>query len=160
MAKQPLWGGALRLMTVTLAAGLLLGGVYAVTQPIIERRRAEWLKETLQAVCPGDSYEEITPPEITDKNVIIEAVYKVNPTGLIILATTKGYGGEFTLAIGYKNNSTKIHVLNHNETAGIGTKWFERLEKDQPVDAISGATVTGDAIKRAINAAEEVYRGQ
>jgi len=169
---KPLWGGAVRLMAITLAAGLLLGGVYAVTQPVIERRRASWLKETLRAVCPGESYEELNPPEASDKSVKIEAVYRVQPAGFVVLATTNGYGGAITLAIGldHDSNVTGIRAQSHNETAGIGSKWFEeaglsrfftksagKLSLGENVDAISGATVTGVAVTKAVNAAGEVF---
>ncbi|MCL2433667.1 MAG: FMN-binding protein [Clostridia bacterium] len=171
--KNPLFGGALRLMVITLAAGLLLGGAYALTQPVVERRRAEWLEETLQAVCPGESYVLVTPPEISDKSVKIEAVYAVKPGGLVVLAATNGYGGELSLAIGLDDEGKVIAIRTqkHNETAGIGAKWLEdaglsrffnsaagNIKLKEDVDAISGATVTGEAVTRAVNAAGEVFR--
>lgn len=99
---------------------------------------------------------------------------KGNMIGYIIVTTTNnGYGGAIKLALGYSIDKTMMgmEVLSMNETADLGTKandpefknQFENKQvevftiikqatsSDDEIEAISGATVTTDAVVNAIN---------
>ena len=73
-----------------------------------------------------------------------------------------GIGGAVKVEV--KADAEKIHsvtVTEHKETDGIGTKAVDEIpgaiveKQSLNVDAVSGATVTSDAIKNAVKAALE-----
>lgn len=95
--------------------------------------------------------------------------------GYIIASTSpNGYGGEIQIAIGIKDNKlTGFTTISNNETAGLGSKCTEPAFTEQfkdkaasvlsytksgattdtEIDAISGATITTNAVTEAVNAA-------
>ncbi len=97
-----------------------------------------------------------------------------NALGYVITVTTKeGYGGDIRFTVGITNNGTVngIAILDIAETAGLGMKAEEVLvpqfadksvEKfeysktgataDYQIDAISGATITTNAVTNGVNA--------
>lgn len=99
-----------------------------------------------------------------------------NALGYVITVTDKeGYGGEIKFAVGIQNNGTVngISILSISETAGLGMKAKEGKFKNQfnnkkveefvytkagasadnEIDAISGATITTNAVTNGVNAA-------
>ena len=105
--------------------------------------------------------------------------------GLLMTVTTPdGYGGDITLACGVTADGTLtgISFLTLAETAGLGMKaqedgfrgQFESkktdsfalmkggaavVDGDEPVDVISNATITSEAVVRAVNGALEFAGG-
>ena len=100
--------------------------------------------------------------------------------GYVIAATSKiGYGGDIQIALGIDANGTitGFSVISHSETAGLGSKSTEpefagqfagkeasAIEyvkgggaSGQQIDAISGATITTNAVTEATNAAIAFY---
>lgn len=98
-----------------------------------------------------------------------------NVLGYVLTVTSsEGYGGNVTLSIGIKNDGTinGIEFLSLNETAGLGMKadtdefknQFAGMnvsqiaytktgkQNDYEIDAISGATITTNAVTNAVNA--------
>ncbi len=100
--------------------------------------------------------------------------------GYVIAATSpSGYGGDIQVAVGIKDGTiTGFEVVANSETAGLGSKCTEpdftsqfagkpaaRLEysktgatEDNQIDAISGATITTNAVTEAVNAAIIFYQ--
>ncbi|SHI34358.1 FMN-binding protein [Parasporobacterium paucivorans] len=99
-----------------------------------------------------------------------------NPLGYVINVTTKeGYAGNIVFSVGIKNDGTvnAISMLSIAETAGLGMKAKEPAFKDQfanknvdsfaytksgavqenEIDAISGSTITTNAVTNGVNAA-------
>ena len=96
-------------------------------------------------------------------------------TGYVITATDSGgYGGDIQITVGITADGTVsgISFLSISETAGLGMKatepsFYEQyvgvqtekfaVSKDggegEPIDAISGATITSRAVTGAVNAA-------
>lgn len=96
-------------------------------------------------------------------------------TGYVITATdSEGYGGDIQITVGITADGTVsgISFLSTSETAGLGMKatepsFYEQyvgvqtekfaVSKDggegEPIDAISGATITSRAVTGAVNAA-------
>ncbi len=113
------------------------------------------------------------------ENVIIEEAFESigndgKATGVVMMITTReGYGGNITITLGVDNNMkiTGMEILSITETAGLGMKAkdddFKSQYKDRTVDrftvvksgstseseidAISGATITSDAVTTAVN---------
>lgn len=107
-----------------------------------------------------------------------------NLIGYVFSATSpSGYGGDIKVAIGVSNKTNKITgftVLSHSETAGLGAKATEDEFKSQfigksanginytkngasndtEIDALSGATITSNAVCEAVDSALAVYNYQ
>lgn len=114
-------------------------------------------------------YEGVTIDEISKAMSGSEAIgYNITVT------TTTGYKDPITMVIGYSNDRTikGIEILSINETAGLGMnadkpefigqyvgKSVDQFvvtktgaTEENQIDAISGATITSDAVTNAINA--------
>lgn len=101
--------------------------------------------------------------------------------GYVIAAVSpSGYGGDIQIAVGITKDGvlTGFDVISNSETAGLGSKCTEpefknqfagkpatKLEytktgatADNQIDAISGATITTNAVTEAVNAAIVFYQ--
>ena len=72
----------------------------------------------------------------------------------------EGYGGPLKVRVTLNGTDiTKVEVIEHSETPGVGTRAIEALpaaivEADSiDVDSVSGATITSNAIKQAVSEA-------
>lgn len=107
-----------------------------------------------------------------------------NTIGYVFSATSpSGYGGDVKVAVGVSSKTNKITgftVLSHSETAGLGAKATEDdfksqfigksakginytkngASSDTEIDALSGATITSNAVCEAVNSALSVYNNQ
>lgn len=102
--------------------------------------------------------------------------------GYVITVTTKeGYGGDISFTIGIRNDGTVngISILSISETAGLGMRAEEVLKPqfegknaekfeytksgaaaDYQIDAISGATITTNAVTNGVNAGLYYFQTQ
>ncbi|MGN0244100.1 MAG: RnfABCDGE type electron transport complex subunit G [Lachnospiraceae bacterium] len=101
--------------------------------------------------------------------------------GKVMTITNKeGYGGDITIALGITNEGcvNGIQILSLSETAGLGMKATEPefynqyadktvdeyvvtkqgAASEQEIDAISGATITSNAVTKAVNAGLLCFR--
>lgn len=98
------------------------------------------------------------------------------------IVTSEGYGGDITFTMGISSDGTVmgIEMLSISETAGLGMKAAEedfksqyagkKVEQfvytksgaaaDNEVDAISGATITTNAVTNGVNAGLEYFKAQ
>ena len=110
----------------------------------------------------------------------IDEVCVVGDEGYVVTATDgEGYGGDIQITVGITADGTVngVSILSISETAGLGMKatepsFYEQYEgvqtdkfavaKDggegEPIDAISGATITTRAVTGAVNAALGYYQ--
>ncbi len=134
----------LKLILITVVAGLCLGAVYGITKEPIAQQQEKAKQEAYQAVFPdaadfreveGFSVEAATavieaydnPIEDHQTDEITTAVEALdassNPIGYIFEITTKkGYGGDISLTVGIQADGTSngYSVLSISETAGLG----------------------------------------
>lgn len=182
---------SLILFIITLAAGLLLGGVYAITKGPIAKAQEEKKQTAYQTVFP-DAAEfmelEMADSETADE-VLEQAGYEKdriqevklaededgNPLGYVMTVVSKeAYGGELQIAMGIRMDGTvnAISFLELSETMGLGMeaknpafyeqfsgKHVERFAytrsgaaAEYEIDALSGATITSNAVTNAVNA--------
>ena len=105
-----------------------------------------------------------------------------NTVGYVMSVTSPlGYGGDIKMAVGISSVNdtiTGFSVLSNSETAGLGAKCTEEefagqfavksangieyvkgggASADNQIDAISGATITTNAVTEGVNAALNVY---
>ena len=110
----------------------------------------------------------------------IDEVCTVGEEGYVVTVTDKeGYGGDIKITVGIKADGTinGISILSSTETAGLGMRatepaFYEQYQGKQaekfvvskdggdgePIDALSGATITSRAVTGAVNAALGYYQ--
>lgn len=113
-------------------------------------------------------------------NATIDEVCTVGEDGYVITTTDKeGYGGDIQVTVGITSDGTinGVSILSISETAGLGMKatnpeFYGQYEGKQaekfvvskdggdgePIDALSGATITSRAMTGAVNAALGYYQ--
>ena len=113
-------------------------------------------------------------------NATIDEVCTVGDQGYVITTTDKdGFGGSIQITVGITTDGTVngVSILSISETAGLGMKATEPafygqyegkqaekfvVSKDggdgEPIDALSGATITSRAVTEAVNAALGYYQ--
>jgi uncharacterized protein with FMN-binding domain len=76
--------------------------------------------------------------------------------------TAQGYGGEVKVTVEVKGNDiVSVKAVGEKETEGVGSRAIDELPAkieaadSTDVDGVSGATVTSNAIKEAVNKALE-----
>lgn len=123
--------------------------------------------------------DKITPATVEE--VLIAKDNDGNIAGYVMSAVSpNGYGGDIKVAVGISSKDdtiSGISILSNNETAGLGSKCTDDEFKtqfkgktakgiqftktgassDSEIDAISGATITTNAVTQAVNAALEIY---
>lgn len=164
------------LLVITSVAGLILGGVNSMTAGIIEERALEESMEAIENFFPESDGAGV----IEDGDVLaydlVEEVYEVrqgdNVIGYTIKTVPNGYDGPIELLTGISTDGeiTGIEVLSQTETPGLGDRITEDDFKDQfagqssdeelQVDALSGATVSRNAVINGVNAATDVFEGE
>ena len=142
---------ALKLVIITVVAGLVLGAVYGTTNGTIADQESKSQMEAYKTVFPKASdFKEVdgfseeaaskiiaaneNPIEGHDSDVISSAVEAVDASGealgyIFNITTSKGYGGDIQLTVGIQSDGTVsgYSVLSISETAGLGMK-----AKDDP----------------------------
>lgn len=105
-----------------------------------------------------------------------------NVMGYVLTVTThEGYGGDITFTMGIRKDGTLngISILSISETAGLGMKAESVLKPqfenknvsnftytktgavmDSQIDAISGATITTNAVTTAVNGGLYIFQTQ
>lgn len=134
--------------------------------------------EVIESAVPEDAEYEAAWAAAGYESVDIGRVLWAKDTsgtvlGYVIPVTTHaGYGGDITFTIGIRMDGTVngIAILSISETAGLGMKAEDELKPqfankqvakftytksgstmDSEIDAISGATITTDAVVTAVN---------
>lgn len=114
-------------------------------------------------------------------NEFVEAKANGETVGFIVTTTTsEGYGGEIQISVGILKDGTVngVAILSIGETAGLGMKATEEefysqyagknveffsvsktgASADNEIDALSGATITSNAMTKAVNSAVIYYK--
>ena len=171
------------LFTVTAITGLILGVVYEITAGPIKQTQERLKNEALAAALPeADSFE---PLEIAEgASPLVHEVQRCadhgEDAGYCITVVPKGYAGPIEIVVGIASGGKlrAIRILNQSETPGLGAKAAEppftgQFEnKDVPrlsvvktspsepgqIQAISGATITSDAVTNGVNAALDYWK--
>lgn len=191
---------ALKLVIITVVAGLVLGAVYGITKKPIADQEAKAQMEAYKAVFPKasdfkdvDGFSEEAASKVIasykntvdghESDVISSAVEAVDASGealgyIFNITTSKGYGGDIQLTVGIQSDGTVsgYSVLSISETAGLGMKAknadfqeqfvglpatgnlaYTKTGEEGKIDALSGATVTTNAMTNGTNAAIAFY---
>lgn len=175
----------LNLFVICAVAAGLLAGTNQITAPLIEQRNEQANNEARQVVLQDASefklldsnkYKSGSSVEVVE---VYEGLNGSDVAGYTIKVLPSGYGGEIELMVGIKTDGTisGVNVGNMTETPGLGAKAKEEPFYSQyagkpatelsvikggtpgetEIQAISGATITSDAVTSGVNAAVEVY---
>lgn len=154
---------------ICLAVTALLAYINMITSPIIAKAEEEAAAQARSEVLSeADGFEKLS---VDLPEGVTEAYKASNGSGYVFMLSTKGYGGEIVLSCGIRSDGTieKTETLIHSETSGIGSKvvdnespyrkQYEGKTADDldSVDAVTGATISSKAYKKAIAAAFEAY---
>ena len=161
--------GTLLLIAAIVAA--LLAGVNTVTKPIIEELNAAKTQAAIEAVLPGGG-QEIA---FTDATGLVTKVY-ASETGYAVQVAPSGFDGAIDMMVGIDKdgNILGISIISHTETAGLGAVAAATTSAGEAfrsqfvgqsgsvgtakrgtgtLDAITGATITSEAVCNGVNAA-------
>ena len=185
--KNKIIKDALALTLITLVAGVALGGVYEITKEPIARQEAQAKAEAYEQVfTDAAAFEEVKMDDTllqTIRDQLDQEGYKAQSIEEIMRAEDQSgemLGYAFTVSMGVQNDGTLngISILSIGETAGLGMnadtpafkdqfvgKQVEKLQytkngatQDDEINAISGATVTTNAMTNGINAGLCAFR--
>ena len=162
--------GWLVLFLVSLVAALALAGTNELTKGAIEQRSLEGANAARKAVmADADAFEELQVPEGSGVDNGYRGLRGGQVIGYVAQSTVQGYAGPIEVVAGMDLNGslTGISVggTNFSETAGLGSKAKEPAFTGQfagiklparlrdNVDAISGATITSNAVVLGVNQA-------
>ncbi len=169
------------LFVICLIVSALLAGTNALTKEPIAENKLEKSQEAMSSVCPDAvSFEGGEGLEVE----VYKALDKSGEViGCAIPVTSKGYGGDVSVMVGISSADggkvTGVEILSHNETPGLGANAANesfRAEykqditetgfsvvkngtggSDGKIDAITGATITSNAVTNAVNEAMSIY---
>jgi len=170
VAKKKQLPAFLVLTIISLVAAVVLAVTNEVTKGPIAAHAAAERNKAFAAVLPAAGYNELTVPEgHASVTGLFEAVDESGAAkGYTVVAAASGYAGPVAVTLGVGNDGmvtgAVIGDTSFAETAGFGMRWKEetnRWEQFQLIDtanggsieAISGATVTSNAVLTATNAA-------
>jgi electron transport complex protein RnfG len=171
------------LLLITGIAGFLLGGAYEITKgPIADKVLADKQAAMKELLPSADKFEpsdvDIQGNEkISEVNVGLKGT-EVN--GYAIKVAPKGYDGPIEIMVGISTDGkvTGINILSNTETPGLGANApnpeFSGQFSDKPtedkiivvkiapskenqIQAITGATITSNAVTLGVNDAIDFY---
>ena len=153
---------SLVLVIICLVVTLALAGTYSVANPIIQENQAKAADAARMQVLPdGDAF---TAYDGDLAEGVIDCYIADNGAGMAVTSAYKGFGGDVKVMVGINaaGEITGVTVTEHAETPGLGTKAMTveylaqyltkteapagHIRDDANVDAISGATITSNAV--------------
>ncbi|MDR0519189.1 MAG: RnfABCDGE type electron transport complex subunit G [Clostridiales Family XIII bacterium] len=167
----------LALVAICLVVTAALALTYGATKPVIDNIHGKEADAARKAVLPAASgFEDVTAEMAGDLPETVASVFRADgDTGYVVTVNEKGFGGtvEVMVGVGSDGAVTAVKVLNHSETPGLGTKAMteeylaqyggaadiktNKLNTDRAeakaIDTITGATITSNAVYRAVDAA-------
>ncbi len=170
------------LFAVTAITGLLLGLVEWGTRDAILATRANDKSAALQNVMPeAVIFNNFNKAELNETITDVQEALndKKERVGWCVSVASKGYGGLVNFVVGIKADGSvrAINILSHSETPGLGAKstkpefYTQFNNKDElplkvvkgaannpdEIAAISGATVTSNAVTNGVNEAVNYF---
>lgn len=162
------------LVAICVVAGVLLGAVHAVTEPVAAQVAEERAQLTYRTLMPEAA--DFTPLacDVPGVTALLDAKDVDGRTiGHVVVASSKGYSGQVPLAIAFDaaGTVTAVTAMANGETPGLGTRVAEPQFVDQfvgraaeplqvaDIDVITGATISSKAALGAFNAATQAIRG-
>ncbi len=175
--KKSILVPTIALFIICLVSTTLLALANNVTAPIIDELAIKTEIETRKTVL--DAAETFEEKSFDGTSYVIGMDKDGNQVGMVFTTTSKSYGGEIQVMTGIDNEGkvTGIELLQINDTAGLGMNAKNDSFKDQfiglvkdivvkknssnhdnnEITALTGATITSDAVAKAVNSALASY---
>lgn len=171
------------LLVITAIAGLILGGAQKITAiPIaaqVEKTNNDAMKEIVPKAESFKKSDVKLSGEILEVNEGKDGSGKV--AGYAIKVAPKGYSGKVEMMVGISAEGLidGIKILSHSETPGLGANapqpkfsgQYKDKKTDKPlqvvkrapsnpeeIEAITGATITSNAVTKGVNDAVNFYK--
>lgn len=160
------------LTIIAVVAAVALAATNEVTKDIIQEANEAATREAWAQLLPGAEFPDAGQDEDAGEGGYVHAGVRDGETiGYVGMTAVQGYGGEIEVIVGTDTEGviTGISVggANFKETAGLGAKAKEAaftgqfinreapLSVGEEIDAITAATITSNAVVRAVNAVVE-----
>ena len=163
----------LTLLIITAVVAAALAGVNSVTAPVIQSLNEAKTQEAIGQVLAGGYHTVITDYE--DATGLVSKVYQ-GDNGYALEVKPAGFDNTITMMVGvdHEGNVLGISIVSHTETAGLGAVAAAKTSKGEEfraqfigmsgsvgtakrgtgtLDAITGATITSEAVCTGVNAA-------
>lgn len=176
----------LTLLIITAIAGLILGGAYKITSGPIAIQQKKENDAAMKEVLPKAKSFEKQDVKLAEDSLVMEVnagKAGSDVAGYAIKVAPKGYAGliEMMVGISTEGKVEGIKILAHSETPGLGAKAPEAEFADQykeksidkklvvvkadpandnEIKAITGATITSDAVTSGVNSAIDFYNDE
>ena len=156
------------LLTICAVVAAVLAGVNMITKDAIAANQAKKTQDALAVVLPeAGTLEKV---ELTGDAGIISEVY-TDGENYAVKVLPSGFDGTITMMVGISDGKiTGISVISHTETPGLGAVAAAQNAKGEAfrgqfvgqegtlavgnqIDAMSGATITSNAVVTGVNAA-------
>ena len=153
-------------VAVILAAAVVLFAASAGLAGTADAKKAETIDQMMAYMLPGGGSYEYVPNE--EGGSILGAY--VGEQGSVVESVVGGFMSDIHLLVGVQNDGlvTSVSILENNNTYGLGMKASSDwdflvqlvnskgdLAVGDNVDAITGATITTNAVVNAVNAAQK-----
>lgn len=172
----------LNLIVIGALSGVILSGVFGVADPLIQANREKELKEAIFLVLPeAKGFKVLEKTVGQEKLIVYKGIDEAGkPVGLAFKADGGGFQGNIGIMVGLGSDYLKlkgIEILEQLETPGLGDRIREPKFKDQfkglevkpkieyikyrkpekpnQIQAITGATISSNAVIVNINRAVE-----
>ncbi len=137
------------------------------TKDIIDKKAEITTQEALHSCIEADSFEEVDLDDESNSVIAYKAIKDNKLTGYAFSVKTTGYGGDISTIVGIKGGKvTTIEITDvSNETPGLGqnaknsafTDKFKGISSAEEVVPMTGATITSNAVKTAVDKAFDAY---
>jgi len=168
----------LNLVVIGALSGVILSGVFGVADPMIKANKERELKEAIFVVLPGAKDFRVLEKTVGQEKLIVYKGIDENgaPVGVAFKADGGGFQANIGLMVGLETDYLKlkaIEVLEQLETPGLGDKIrdgsfkdqfkglevkprveyikYRKPEKPNQIQAITGATISSEAVVKNIN---------
>ena len=156
------------LLLITGIVAAALAGVNAITKDAIAANQEKKTQDALALVLPG--VQGLEKVELTGDAGIVSEVYS-DGSNYAVKVLPSGFDGAITMMVGISEGKvTGISVISHTETPGLGAVAAAQNAKGEAfrgqfvgqegtlavgdqIDAMSGATITSNAVVTGVNAA-------
>lgn len=176
---------AVALLLICLITTALLGFTDKLTREPIARENALTAQRSREQVCPAAADFEKVDISLQGTNAEVHRALDSdgNTVGFAVATSAHGYGGDIKVMTGIDCDGVVIGINvydNSGETPGLGANTstqtfmsqYSGVEADKgfvvsknaskepdkhPVDAVTGATISSNAVTSAVNEAIDIY---
>lgn len=151
------------LTAICIVVSAALALTESATTPIIEEQARLAAEAARKELLPeADGFEKLEPEDLPAG--VVELYAASNGAGYVVTTAGQGYGGTIKVMTGFDQDGkiTNVKMLEHSETAGLGSKAAEEPFTSQfkgedsslsGVETIGGATITSRAFMSCVQTA-------